>query len=119
MNPDPNYHGFVHTLDPGDDRIEKYKKQLSEQGFDDTELWSLDHTIIRFIYPRLKRFVETYSHYTVTEGNEDYTEMLKALKGIELYYNNLETNIDYDSPIHKEIEEGLASLAKIFRSLWT
>lgn len=32
--------------------------QKVTRGFDNSDLWSLDHTIIEFIYPRLKAFRE-------------------------------------------------------------
>ncbi len=36
--------------------------QRRVRGFDDSELWSLDHTILEFILPRLKRFREKARH---------------------------------------------------------
>ena len=32
---------------------EKYKIQRKERGFDSTELWNLDTTLLRFLLPRL------------------------------------------------------------------
>ena len=34
----------------------KWFIQRRRRGFDDRELWSLDHTIARYVYPRLKAF---------------------------------------------------------------
>ena len=41
-----------------DDRWEEYTKQRLERGFDNSELWNLDSTIAKFIYPRLEAFYE-------------------------------------------------------------
>jgi hypothetical protein len=49
----PNYTGLGDTLDVDDDRHELFQKQYDERGFDDTELWSLDGSLIRYLYPRL------------------------------------------------------------------
>lgn len=46
------------VLDKNDERYEGWKNDRLERGFDDTELWNLDHTILRFIQPRLKAFAK-------------------------------------------------------------
>jgi hypothetical protein len=40
------------------DRVEKYRKQRINRGFDDSETWCLDRVIASFILPRLKRLKE-------------------------------------------------------------
>ena len=47
-------YGLTDEFGVGDS--EGYAKQRQERGFDDTELWSLDGTILRFALPRLKVF---------------------------------------------------------------
>lgn len=42
--------------EPDDDRWEDWEYQRRTRGFDDTELWNLDSTIVKFILPRLKVF---------------------------------------------------------------
>lgn len=37
---------------------DKYKLQREERGFDDSELWSFDTTVAKFIAPRLRAFKE-------------------------------------------------------------
>lgn len=41
--------------------IDEYTIQRVQRGYDDSELWNLDGTIAKFIYPRLKTFAELYS----------------------------------------------------------
>ena len=49
---------FSLDLKEDDERKEIFKKQRLERGFDETELWNLDTTILKFILPRLKAFKE-------------------------------------------------------------
>ncbi len=51
------YRLWDHHLNPGALRQKVvHFFQRRRRGFDDSELWSLDDTILRFILPRLKRF---------------------------------------------------------------
>lgn len=68
-----------------DDRCEGWKKQRLERGFDDTELWNLDHTIIQFILPRLKAFKEQLHGYpgnydSFEQWQHDIDEMIWAME---------------------------------------
>lgn len=113
----PNYYGYIEQFDPTNPKFQTYKAQLDTLGFDDTELWNFDDTIIKFIYPRLKRFIETYPKYNNTDTPE-YEKMLIALKGIEIYHSNLETNISNEQT-WDEIKKGLQALAEVLPHLWT
>ena len=48
-------------LEPSDTRYKKEVKQLKNTGICDSELWSLDTSIIDFILPRLKAFLKISS----------------------------------------------------------
>lgn len=58
MKKDPKYLGIPNIqfslTDKTDEREEKFSQQRIERGFDDSETWSLDCTITKFILPRLK-----------------------------------------------------------------
>lgn len=45
-------------LEPNSADWEEYKKQRIERGYDDTEVWNLDSTIIQFALPRIKTLKE-------------------------------------------------------------
>lgn len=70
---------FTEEDDPK--RYKKYKKQLEERGFSDSELWGLDNTIAHFIAPRLERFIETTHSYPSSEGMtfEKWKEILNEM----------------------------------------
>lgn len=56
------YHGFAFDRDVSLRERIKYAIQRHKRGFDDTELWNLDETLSKFIYPRLKVFIENEPH---------------------------------------------------------
>ena len=67
---------------------EKCKQQRMIRGFDDTELWNLDYTIIKFILPRLKEFKKlSIGSYPSEVGTEEkWQEILgKIILGFEYY----------------------------------
>lgn len=125
-----NYYGFVNELPSKDDRIPKFIKQYKKRGFDDTETWSLNTTILRFVLPRLKRFrkivagmppnleldKETLKTINFEDGYlsiEEWKERLdKMINAIELYLND--EMFDKDG----KVEEGIDLFFKYFFHLW-
>ena len=100
-------------ISDGDERNEEFKKQRLERGFDESETWSLDYTIARFIAPRLRVFIDIYKEVIVDDRNM-VPVMERALKAFE--------RLSEDSVVFgdesKEIDEALVEFAKIFRGLW-
>lgn len=100
-------------IERGDDRWDDFKSQRLERGFDESETWSLDSTISRFIEPRLKAFKEYNVGYpggmTTEQWNEILDKMIKAFG----YINNDETFDHQD-----EVSEGLDLFRKYFFDLW-
>lgn len=106
-------------IDETDDRWDEYTKQRLERGFDDSETWSLDGTISKFIYPRLKAFLEDTKHLSCHPVSIDFDEWVsileKMVKGFELLsLDEVKTN---DECVI--IEEALDLFRKHFYSLWT
>lgn len=75
---------------PEDNRQKIWKKQYNERGFDNTQLWNLDYTIIQFITPRLKEFKKNYDMQTKNDKVSKKLEII--IKEFEFYlsddYNN-------------------------------
>lgn len=95
-----------------------YAEQRKTRGWDDTELWNLDYTIARFVYPRLKRFIklEPVSYPNDFESYEDWIECLhKMLKSFE-YASNSDNMEDLKDS--EEIQEGFELFGKYFQHLW-
>lgn len=100
-------------INRSDKRWDDYKEQRMSRGFDNSETWSLDSTISRFIEPRLKVFKELHAGYPGYLTEEKWEEILdKMIKAFE-YINNDDT---FD---HKEeVDEGLDLFRKHFFDLW-
>lgn len=106
INP-KNYYGHALTLSENDARLKLYREQRDERGFDDSETWSLDCTIIEFIIPRLKRLLEIEKSHKI-EAPEYISDLEKQVRIFEDYKNNKIRFDEYD----------VSLLFKHFKSLW-
>ena len=90
-------------------------------GFDDSDLWSLDTTIAKFVLPRLKRFRDVSGGYPGCDGmatEEDWNvamdEMIFAMQVVIDDGNcDLRTHEDW-----ARCKRGLKLFGKWFRQLW-
>lgn len=105
--------------DKTDSREKYYSKQRRERGFDDSELWSLDCTIAKFLAPRLRRFTEHHCGYPGYMKNEqEWNEILdKITIAFELMADD-DNFLTSDKEIHDKIESGLDLFRKYFHNLW-
>ena len=90
INP-KNYYG--NALEENDlYKLEKYRNQRNERGFDDSETWSLDFTIASFIVPRLKRLIEIEKELGVT-ATEYFSDLEKQIEILEKHDVNQECDL--------------------------
>lgn len=94
------------TLISSDDkRWGEYAEQRKERGFDDSELWSLDTTIAKFLLPRIKRYREVHCGYPASLTNERWNEILDKMVAafeVYLYDNDLINSEDTIKKFHKQ-----------------
>ena len=102
-----NY-SLSNTISPDDKRQDLWSKQVDDRGFDDTEVWSLDKTIIKFLYPRLV-VLRDLGHHT-----SPYKERLDKL--VEMF-GELHSDIDNVTNC-KYQDEAFELLAELNGSLW-
>lgn len=101
---------------------DEWKRQRLERGFDDTELWNLDTTIIRFVLPRLKAFAADptigYPCRLLLDypNCKDYNDLWWNVIIPEMIIG-LEEYLD-DSGFDDETE-GMKLFFKYFTALWT
>ena len=78
----------------------KWFWQRITRGFDDTELWNFDSTIVSFILPRLIEFRHsTYGFPANFQSIDEWYDILdRIIKGLDLY-NNVDA-FDYASDEH-------------------
>lgn len=100
------------------ERAEIYRKQRMERGFDDSETWSLDYTIAKFILPRLKRFKEVTNGYPGGLSEEEWDEILdKMIYAFDLKVN-YDSDFDWKDGDQKKFDEGIKLFSEWFLHLW-
>ena len=105
-------------MEPKDKRWHKMKEQRLEYGFDDSETWSLDATLVHFMYPRLKRYLEIANDVIVIDD-----EMRKAIEDMIWFFERfLKGEEDCDFELTQEeytrLPEIFEKFGKQFMRLW-
>jgi hypothetical protein len=103
------------------EKLEKYKKQRDERGFDDTETWHLDKTLALFLIPRLERFIQVNNGYPGGETEESFNEKLNfILKSFQQYYysENEEVSLELEKERISNLKKAAAILGEIWFDLW-
>ena len=104
-----NYYGLaLEVVDQySEERLKKYQDQRIERGFDDTEWYSLDHSILRFVLPRLKAFKECKSYPYEIKSHDEWLSIIDSMiREIEAY-------------IEGEDGADLSLFFKYFTHLWS
>ena len=104
-------------------KLEIYKQQRFENGFDDTETWHIDRTMALFIIPRLKRFVEVNNGIPTGETVESYDEKLRfIITAFENYYATNKyyesTDIEERKKLSDDVRTAVDYLSKLWFDLW-
>ena len=101
-------------IKPSDNRWKEFQEQRLERGFDDSETWSLDITIIKFVLPRLKVFKEVCCGCPSTLTNEKWQDILdKMITAFELAIEGFPEKEEL-----KLVDEGLDLFREHFFHLW-
>jgi len=103
------------------ERLDHFKKQREENGFDDTETWHLDKTLALFLIPRLERFIQVNNGYPGGETEESFNEKLNfILKSFKEYYNgeNYEVSLELEKERLINANKAVAILGEIWFDLW-
>jgi len=91
--------------------------QRITRGFSDSDLWSLDYTIAKFVLPRLKTFRETSQG---SPGNLDENDWLDIIdKMIYAFEYALENGEGVTEKDDKKYQEGMRLFADWFLALWS
>jgi hypothetical protein len=103
---------LARKLKDDDERLETFKRQRIERGFDDTELWNLDTTLLKFLLPRLKEFKkQTKSYPSNVESFEEWQNILQKM------IDAIEYNI-YGNYNIEEYNEKFKLLQEYIFDLW-
>lgn len=92
--------------------------QRRTRGWDDSDTWSLDITVARFLAPRLRRFMELRGVHLDGEDDDTLsdTQIIKMCEFFE--YVAAEKTICGDSAETERLEVGLTLFQKYFHYLW-
>lgn len=99
---------YSKNIDKDDKRQYMWKIQRAKNGFDNTELWNLDNTIVRFILPRLIKFKENNHTYPSDLDQNTWNDYLDKM--IKYFQDYLKDDV--------ENNEGWDLFSKYFSCLW-
>jgi len=112
----PGYIGYAGDKDMANDyRQQAWERQYFERGFDDTVTWSLDEMLIKWLTPRLKKFLEFSEDFT-GDNDEFHKDVKEMLKGFEFYLSDEFDEIDKKHV--KKVDKSFKLLAKNYKKLW-
>lgn len=107
----PSYDGM---LEPNDNRVEEYKKDYDTRGFDDSVTWSLDYSLIHWLTPRLRRFLEISKN--TTQADDLHKDIEAILVVFEEYCK--EEFDSFDREKRKSLDKAFKILSKTYSGLW-
>jgi hypothetical protein len=102
-------------MEKGDKTWNESKRQRLTRGFDDSETWSLDATIAKFIVPRLERFIEIYKDFVDDSENHYVPKMEQALEAFKMYTDDTDL---FNEENYNKMMAGVKAFAEIFPELW-
>lgn len=94
--------------------------QKKTRGWSDEDTWSLDFTIAKFVYPRLKRFKELHCCHPIQLTEQEWNLILdKMIAAFEILSDDFKCNMYGSNPEEVEIvNDGLEMFAKWYSDLW-
>lgn len=101
-----------------DDRWEEYTKQRLERGFDNSELWNLDSTIAKFIYPRLEAFYEDAKAGSYRPDGMNREEWLQILERMVNGFYLISLDRIKSEEEEAVADDGLKLFSQYFYTLW-
>ena len=111
------YYGCAEDIYLTDKRRFRWLKDREKYGYDSTDLWSLDITIIKFMIPRLKDLISIRGDTFI---NQDLfiLEMNTVVKFFEIYLDF--NSSEYITPKERGemYDEAFALFVKNFPKLW-
>jgi hypothetical protein len=100
----------------------KLAYQKVTRGFSDKDTWSLDHTIAKFVLPRLERFKEVNmchpANLTEEEWDDILDEMIFAMHNIVHQWDDDDLDVEAVKAIIDRVHVGLDYFGEYFRDLW-
>lgn len=104
-----------------EEKLQKYAQQREERGWDDTELFGLDHTIAKFLADRLYRFAEFTVSTPFPLTHEEWKVIIITIADGMALYTNLS---DWEYTMEAEenyakVDKAKALFVEWFEALWS
>ena len=96
----------------------EYTSQRLNRGFDDSELINLDETIIKFITPRLKRFVQLLNDTEELTYRKKYNSPYPSKKDLNYLIAQFELYLKGQNKDVLKMQKVLNLFVKNFLNLW-
>ena len=106
-------------IDENDTKWDIFEKQRLKRGFDDSEVWNLDATIARFIYPRLLVFIDDVIKNQCHPVDLTFDEWVDILKEMTEGFKLMSQDNEKSDDEYKIIEKALDLFRKYYHNLWT
>ena len=105
-----------------DSRRSRWYRQRKKRGFDDRELCNFDHTIAKFVLPRLLSFKENKIVYPADLTMEMWDNILDgiiySMQAICDEWAGADMDLDFFISNDKKVRKGLKLFGEYFRNLW-
>ena len=93
--------------------------QRRTRGWDDSETWSLDYELVKWLLPRLKRFRELeIGHPVVKDDNEWERDLDKMIEGLEWYIDKKNFTFGGNKKERKKAIKKLHLIIDNLQNLW-
>jgi hypothetical protein len=100
-----------------DTRAVKHWWQRRQRGWDDSDTWSLDHSVAKLILPRLKRFREVTIGYPGQMSEQEWDAiLLKMIAAFEFAASEERWSASHTE--YQKHQEGINLFAEYFWHLW-
>lgn len=114
-----DYLGLANELPPEDKRLPNYDNQLVKRGWDDTELWSLDTTFLKFIISRLTVFIDANKGWPSDLSKDRWNIILQQMLDDFTYLRDHQYDaIHNSSGYEKSFNRAFDNFKKYFHHLW-
>lgn len=116
-----NYTGIADSLGDNDGRKEQLLTQYRETGMDDSEMWSLDYSICRYLSTRMICFKEMVAGKSIVMEPEFKDALDRMIEGFQLGVKDEGVNLCplvADKDAEKKIQDAFDLLSKYHGYLW-
>ncbi len=96
----------------------KHFWQRKTRGWDDSDLWHLDHTLAKWLAPRLERFRDVTISRPVDMPLSEWEDILDEMVWTFKFLGSEDRWSCFDDEEWERVDKGLDLFGKYYRDLW-